>query len=399
MAEVSVQKRGDKWRYRFDVAKIDGKRSQISKGGYSTKKEAMAQGIKALAAYNKSGILFTPSEISFNDYLDFWMKEYCVPNLKPETVKHYEKKIRIHIKPVLGKYKLKLITPAVIQGIINDLFNKGYARNTLVVIKGILSGCFRYAIEPLKFISSSPVDHIRIPSYRAKADVPTRSSPHVYVTKEKIAEIFKRFPCGCSSYIPLQFGYRCGMRIGEAYAVAWDDIDFKNKTINICRQIQWDSSQMAWYFTDPKYDSFRTIDMDATMADILYKESEQQLKDEAYYGERYVRLYESDNRILNTDGNGKRIRLVTIRRDGSYITARTMQHTSSVIHHQMGFPEFDFHSLRHTHATMLAEADAPVKYVQARLGHKNVQVTLQVYQHLTDMISQQGVVALDQIYE
>ena len=33
--------------------------------------------------------------------------------------------------------------------------------------------------------------------------------------------------------------------------------------------------------------------------------------------------------------------------DGSYITARTMQHTSSIIHHNLTFSEFDYHSLRH----------------------------------------------------
>ncbi len=77
--------------------------------------------------------------------------------------------------------------------------------------------------------------------------------------------------------------------------------------------------------------------------------------------------------------------------DGSYITARTMQHTSSIIHHNLTFSEFDYHSLRHTHATMLSEQGAPLQYIQKRLGHKKEKVTTEVYtNHLTDAIKQQG---------
>ena len=48
------------------------------------------------------------------------------------------------------------------------------------------------------------------------------------------------------------------------------------------------------------------------------------------------------------------------------------------------------HSFRHTHATMLAERGASPKYVQHRLGHKNIQVTMNIYQHLTDKMSEEG---------
>lgn len=74
MANVSARKRGKFWEYRFESAKIDGKRRQITKGGYKTKKDALNAGNKALSEYNNSGLLFTPSEISVNDYLDEWLE-------------------------------------------------------------------------------------------------------------------------------------------------------------------------------------------------------------------------------------------------------------------------------------------------------------------------------------
>ena len=67
-----------------------------------------------------------------------------------------------------------------------------------------------------------------------------------------------------------------------------------------------------------------------------------------------------------------------------------MQHVSRVATQELGFEKFDYHSLRHTHATMLAERGASPKYVQHRLGHKNIQVTMNIYQHLTDKMSEEG---------
>lgn len=62
---------------------------------------------------------------------------------------------------------------------------------------------------------------------------------------------------------------------------------------------------------------------------------------------------------------------------------------------ELGFDKFDYHSLRHTHATMLAEKGASPKYVQYRLGHKNIQVTMHIYQHLTNKMSTENAQLLE----
>lgn len=63
-----------------------------------------------------------------------------------------------------------------------------------------------------------------------------------------------------------------------------------------------------------------------------------------------------------------------------------MLHTSEIIHNDLEFPEFDFHSLRHTHTSMMLAAGTPIMYVQHRLGHKHPDVTLRVYQHMTEVV-------------
>lgn len=398
MAEVIARKRGTKWEYRFEAAKINGRRNQISKSGFKTKKEALEAGTKALSEYNASGIHFVPSEISVSDYLDFWMQEYCKVNLKRTTFENYEKRIRLHIRPALGVYKLNALSPITLQNFINKMFNDGYSRNTLTTIRRILSGSLNYAVDTVQFIQSNPMRMVKIPSDRAVPDTPTRSSPHVYIPSDKIEMIFKRFPEGSSSFIPMQFGYRCGMRLGEAFGVYWEDIDFDNRTVSINRQVQWHNSEKYWYFSNPKYNSFRTIELDSELLEILKREYDKQQRARIYYDDLYVSLYEDNRRVLNTNGEGSIIHPVAVRENGAFIIPRTMQHTSGIIHHDLEYPDFTFHSFRHTHATMLAESGAPMKYTQERLGHKDITVTMQIYQHASPNIRQEGLGVIEKMF-
>ena len=90
--------------------------------------------------------------------------------------------------------------------------------------------------------------------------------------------------------------------------------------------------------------------------------------------------------------------MVNIRENGQFIIPRTMQHTSGIIHYKMNYPEFDFHSLRHTHATMLAKNDTPPKYLQDRMGHKNLEITNRFYLHLTEKLRERGSEVLQKMF-
>ena len=229
----------------------------------------------------------------------------------------------------------------------------------------------------------------------------TRSAPHVYITSEQMGLIFKRFPEGSSSYLPLLLGYKCGLRIGETFGLTWDCIDFDAKTLTVNKQVLWHERDRKtgaagyWYFSAPKYNSVRTIEISADVADALTREKARQDKAPALYEELYTRNYRDENDRLNTTGDGEEVQLVMRRMDGTYIISRNMQYVSRVATRELGLKKFDYHSLRHTHATILAEKGATPKYVQHRLGHKNIQVTMQIYQHLTEKMSEDGAALLE----
>ena len=65
--------------------------------------------------------------------MDYRFKEYAEVNLKHNTLLAYERAIRLQIKPVLGKYRLKSLTPAILQTFVNDLYREGYSKRSLEI--------------------------------------------------------------------------------------------------------------------------------------------------------------------------------------------------------------------------------------------------------------------------
>lgn len=91
-----------------------------------------------------------------------------------------------------------------------------------------------------------------------------------------------------------------------------------------------------------------------------------------------------------------RTRLICISENGEYTSTDSFKYPSRIIHHELGLA-FDFHSLRHTHATRLIEAGVSPKTVQDRLGHQNIETTLQTYVHNTEQMEENAVDVFEKI--
>ncbi|MCI7099758.1 MAG: site-specific integrase [Lachnospiraceae bacterium] len=433
MASICITKRKNKngivWQYRFEIGSVNGNRQWESKSGFATKREALEAGKKAQQMYDSTGRVLRQTEMTYSDLLDHWVEQEVSQTCKPNTVDNYRKKINLYIKPELGRYRIKSITKQNIKDFLLKLYNDGFSPNTISVCRGIITKSFTYAVDS-DFIAVSPADHIRISRQSGLPPrVPTRTAPHVYIPADRMEEIFERFPEGTSCHLPMMIGYHCGLRLGEVFGLTWEDIDLENRTLSVNRQVQWisgssdtdDSDSGYWYFSEPKYRSYRTIDIDEALTELLAREKAK-YEAERLNTEDYVTYYteqplihtgikpehpQAFNKISRSgskdsgskDNSNEEIHLIHVRNNGTFISPRTLKHTSSVIHHQLNFPEFDFHSLRHTHATMLLEHGAPLVYIQRRLGHTKVKVTTDIKtNHLTADMRSQGNSILNEIY-
>ena len=396
--EGSVRKRGDKWYFSFEASTVDGKRKRIERVGGRTKKECEAALRIALQEYNNAGLHFEPTEISVSDYMDYWYKTYVVVNCKYNTQLAYTMIIKNHIKPALGFYKMKSLTPAVLQEFINSKYLYGYAKNHLVNILTVMSGAVKYAVHPCNFIKDNPMQYVKFPRYEHTK----LETDHKVISTDIFDRIIERFPFGSSFHIPLMIGYYTGCRIGEVMALTWDDIDFEKGTLSVNKLIY--KREKKWCFGSTKTkSSVRTMLIGKTLIDILRKHKKYQLGKRLEYGQYFIQQYEIEElnsaeklRRIQTleisidSGIMKPIGMICTKESGEIITPETFRYASRVIHYDLGI-EFNFHSLRHTHATTLIENGANIKDVQARLGHSNIETTLGTYTHATEKMAAQSV--------
>ena len=158
---VNIRKRGKVYQYQFEIAKVAGKRKYISKSGFKTKNEALMAGMKAYDEYINGGNT-KDSQMSYADYLDYWMKEYFEINYKYSTAKRYKESFS-NIKKELGNYKLSVLTPYILNQTLLKLYQTSGTRDALRNYQKVIKSSLRDATYYFGFIKNNPAGDLEIP--------------------------------------------------------------------------------------------------------------------------------------------------------------------------------------------------------------------------------------------
>ena len=406
MSNVTIQKRGNFYQYKFEIAKVDGKRKFLSKSGFKTKSEAEKEGVIAYNDYLNTGNSFSASDMSYSDFLDYWLENYCYINLKYHTIEGYSNIIKNHIKPNIGYFRLSQITRSTLQEFINKIYvNKSFSKNFLNNIKKVIKGSFTYAYET-DFIRVNPAIGLKLPKY----DIPPEDPAHIF-TNEEINLILDRFKNNHCVYYAFLTAYCTGLRVAEVFALTWEDIDFYNKTISVNKNILKKNqaggtkqshisgnSTTVWYFGTCKTEtSYRTIPIGDTLVNALKEYKQEQEEHRKNYGDTYMKHYKKT--VINPYNNKQEIKiinahaeievallevkLVFLKNNGVFEGTDSCKYPFKVIHYELGIP-CRFHDFRDTHATRLIESGADIKAVSKRLGHRNIDTTYNIYVRVTE---------------
>ena len=396
MGNVTIQKRGKYYQYKFEVAKVDGKRKFINKSGFATKDEAIKAGNIAYTEYLNTGLVFKEKEISFSDYLDYWYENYCEVNLKYNTRRTYKTIMEKYLKPEIGKYRLSSLTSVKLNSFIAELcnkynFKKAYYNNILKVLKN----CFRIATDVYGFIRYNPALTLKLPKIEDSNDF----QKHLY-NKNEINMILERFKDDDAFTCAFITSCFTGMRTGEVCSLTWEDIDFKNRVINVKHTVydKPDDGKGRWYIgTTKTKQGTRQINMSITLYNALinYKKKQQYLK-KVFGSEYYTYHFEDvlnkygkvmEQRIVQNKGNILQIKkadMVFTRPNGKFVGRNILNYPFKIIHKELGIKNCRFYDLRGSYATINLRNGTEIRDVADILGHKYIETTENFYISSTD---------------
>lgn len=359
-----------KWEYRIKFKDpFTQKLKEKSKRGFNSKPEARykAQEVekKLLEGYETDNI-----DVSLEHYLREWLYLYKKDSVRKNTYIMHERNVEKHILLYFKNINLKDIKPMMYQKFLKELIEKGYARRTVEIIHTTMNNALKFAVKPLQKIKSNPCEGVKIPQQKNNKE----SKDLKYMMSEDIPKFLNA--CLEDNYIYWIFFktlLETGMRKGEACALQWSDIDLKAGTIYINKTLDQSAENEEELFGDTKtFSSTRTI----TIGKNLIYNLQNHLK------------WQNDNKLHVNQLYKHHINLVFSRIDGNFLPKSTLFNSFNRILEKAGIKKLKIHHLRHTHAVILLESKATMKYVQERLGHKNIQITSDVYAHISKKLEE-----------
>lgn len=357
----SVRKKGDRWYFSIELPTQNGKRKRIERAGGKTKKEALEK----MKVFEVEVLKFgykEESKMRFEELASIWIEKYSKMNCKDSTVELYERVIRLHLLPKLGNYKVVDIRPTVINDFYNSLKIEDYKYSMAHLTKNILNSCLNFAVFPMEIINSNPCNSVKFPKFEKSLEEKN------IVSRNDLELILEK---GAKYY---NFNEMCillfntGLRISEALGLQWEDIDFKERIIHVRHNLITKKNHVFELSTLKTRNSVRDIYFNEEVEKVFKSLRKKQSESRLYYGKYYKQL-EYD--------------FVFTAPEGTILTRNTYANKANTLS-KKGCIKFTMHSFRHTHATMLLQAGANIKDVQARLGHSDISTTMNIYVQATE---------------
>ena len=121
--EGSISRRSNgTWRAEYVVHTAEGRKRKTVYG--KTRKEVSEKLAKALADRN-GGLTFDAGKLTVEEYLSRWLSDSVKDTVRQRTYERYEQIARVHIKPALGRIKLKALTTTHVRGLYREKLDAG----------------------------------------------------------------------------------------------------------------------------------------------------------------------------------------------------------------------------------------------------------------------------------
>lgn len=377
---ASFRKRGQKWEYRISyIDRRTGKQRLKSKSGFATKREAQLAAAQEELKLKERGFAENGDQ-RIEEYLLSWLETYKRPAVKLNTYLVQERNVRLNIIPRWGNYRLKDITRTEYQQWINDLRDH-YSEGTVRRIHSIFTSAINDAIHEFQILRENPLKKIKI----RKDESEDTGKIKFFTVSELNRFLSACVPMKNAKYQHSRHYYalftllaRTGLRIGEALALTWDDIDLTKGTLSVSKTLIYPLNTDPRVTSPKTKSSIRTIKLDTETIRILKEYRVNQKETVLMYGFKKPKE-----------------KLVFHQKDGRWLRINVVRDYFKEICKRACLPVLSPHALRHSHAVHLLEAGASIRYVAERLGHASIKTT-EMYLHVTQKIEKDALSLYEQ---
>lgn len=337
------------------VDPFTGKQRRTTRRGFKTQKEAKKAERELLLSVEENGFTDHSSKPTFKEVADLWLESYET-TVKPTTYQNTRKYLNILIKDYFSDIRIESISVSMMQQIVLKL-SKRYTAYSLYL--SVVNRVFKFAMS-LGIVQANPVDRI----IRPKQQPP--KSEKIALTKEELNQFLTLAkeharPVLYAAWHTLAY---TGLRKGELLGLEWSDIDLDNKVISVQHNLVMVNGK--YRIQSPKTrKSIRKITIDDITASVL-------------------KSWKLEQKKLFFKNGVKNSNIVFSGSSGEYLDKSHFRVSLKKFLKRYDLPAITVHGLRHTHASLLFEAGVEPKTISDRLGHANIQTTLDMYTHLND---------------
>lgn len=348
MASFEQNQSSRLWSVRFRIIE-DGKETHKRLSGYKTKKEANAAYVDFMSEYKEKQALETAntpnSELTYAQlYNEF--KTYYQTRVKETTFYDFCSKSDLHIVPYFKDMAVAKIKPLDVLNWQTTIDN--YSHQYKCNLRGLLSNVLKYAERYHDIPNVLPrVENFRNRSVKQEMQCWTTEEFKTFISVVDKEEYFAFF----------NFLFFTGCRRGEALALYWDDIDFDKKTVSFNKSVTNKVVGKTWFITTPKNaSSVRTIRLSDNLLQILREHKQQQR--------------EQCGDCLFVFGNN------------APLSETSLSRYFKMYCQKANVKKIRLHDFRHSHASYLISQGVSIVAIAKRLGHANIEQTLNTYAHL-----------------